>query len=87
MVDSTCDSCWFHEWWYAGEYLTQELRNQLNELSVQVNAQLEHAIRRYNGGGLSYPAVVFVSPEALGNIYEGHRFCGKGVGEPLKSTA
>lgn len=86
VVDSTCDSCWFHEWWYAGEYLTQELRNQLNELSAQVNTQLDFAIRRCNAG-LPYPAVVFVSPEDLGTIYEGHRFCEKGIEEPLKGNA
>jgi hypothetical protein len=86
VVDSTCDSCWFREWWYAGEYLTQELRNQLNELSAQVNTQLDFAIRRYNAG-LPYAAVVFVSPEDLGTIYEGHRFCEKGVEEPLKGSA
>lgn len=86
VVDSTCDTCWFHEYWYAGEYLTMALRNQLNELSAEVNDEIESAVAKYNRF-LPYPKVVFVSPEKLGNIYEGKRFCEKGVSEPLKGDS
>lgn len=83
VEDSTCDKCWFHEWWYAGGYLTTLLRNRLNELSYQVNSQLSFAIRKYNAGR-PYPAVVWISPDDADYIYKGHRFCDKGVAEPLK---
>lgn len=84
-VDSTCNTCWFHEYWYAGEYLTQNLRNQLNQLSVDVNNQIEFAINKYNAL-LPYPKVVFVSPDNL-KLYDGKRFCEKSVSEPLKGSA
>jgi hypothetical protein len=83
VVDDTCDSCWFHEYWYAGEYLTMLLRNQLNELSAEVNDQIAFAIKRYNAR-LPYPKVVFVSPDTLSGIYDGKRFCENRVSEPLK---
>lgn len=86
VEDDTCDHCWFREWWYAGNYLTTQLRSELNELSYQVNNQLNFAIRRYNAGR-TYPVVVWVSPDDTRDLYGGHRFCEKGVGEPLKGSA
>ncbi|KAK7182275.1 hypothetical protein PSPO01_11748 [Paraphaeosphaeria sporulosa] len=49
-----------------------EVADKLNELSTPVNDQIDFAIRRYDAG-LSYPKVVHVNLEGLGNIY--HRKC------------
>jgi hypothetical protein len=84
VADTTCDSNYFQELIYAGEFLTTTLRNQLNELSVLVNDQIDFAINKYNAP-LPYPKVQHVNLEKLGNIYQGKRFCEKGVSETLKS--
>ena len=86
VVDNVCDNCYFREGIWAGEYLTRDLRNTLNELSVEVNDQIGYAIRRYNAGR-PYPKVVFVSPEAIGTIYEGKRFCEAKIQETQKTEA
>ncbi|KAH7071790.1 LysM domain-containing protein [Paraphoma chrysanthemicola] len=86
VADTTCDSSYFQELIYAGEYLTTTLRNQLNELSVLVNDQIDYAIKRYNALE-PYPKAVHVYIEKLNNIYQGHRFCEPGVKETLKSEA
>lgn len=85
VVDTVCDGSYFVEYIYAGEYLTTKLRNQLNQLSTLVNDQIDFAIRRYNAG-LPYPKVVHVDLEGMGNIYQGKRFCERGVRETLKSA-
>ncbi|KAH8744127.1 LysM domain-containing protein [Diaporthe sp. PMI_573] len=86
VADTACDSSYFQEGIWAGEYLKTTLRNQLNELSTLVNDQIDFAIRRYNAG-LAYPKAVHVNIEKLGNIYQGKRFCELGVKETLKTEA
>ncbi len=46
-VDTTCDKNYMHEWTYFGEYLTQALRRQLNELAAELNTHLRYAIQAY----------------------------------------
>jgi hypothetical protein len=84
--DTTCDNSYFQEGFWAGEYLTTTLRNQLNELSTLLNDQIDFAIRLYNAG-LAYPKAVHVNIEKEGNIYQGKRICEPGVKETLKSEA
>jgi hypothetical protein len=83
VADTTCDSSYFQEGFWAGEYLKTRLRGQLNELSILVNDQIDFAIRLYNAG-LPYPKAVHVNIEKRGNIYQGKRFCELGVKETLK---
>ncbi|KAL2017482.1 hypothetical protein VTK56DRAFT_2078 [Thermocarpiscus australiensis] len=85
IADTVCDSCYFNQYIWAGQYLTTQLRGQLNYLSTQVNQQISFAIQKYNAG-LSYPKAVYVGPDELG-IYSGHRFCEPGVKETLKTEA
>ena len=83
VKDNTCDTCYFQELIWAGEYLKQALRNQLNELSIKVNDAIKQAITKYNVNR-EYPRAVLIAPDALG-LYEGRRFCEFGVKETLKS--
>ncbi|KAI0452791.1 pectate lyase superfamily protein-domain-containing protein [Xylaria acuta] len=86
VQDTECDTSYFHEYWYSGEYLTTTLRNQLNKLSADVNGQIDFAIRRYNAAR-PYPKVMHVNIDGLGNIYDGKRFCELGVNEPYRDEA
>ncbi|TQV92116.1 hypothetical protein V2A60_004415 [Cordyceps javanica] len=84
VSDKTCDSSYFIEGIWAGNYLTLPLRLRLNDLSIKLNEKLRYIIRRYNGGR-PYPRAKLVDIDALPNIYNGHRFCEPGVKETLKS--
>lgn len=82
--DKTCDTNYFHEAIYAGNYLTQALRQQFNELSNRVNKQIDDAIGNFNAN-LPYPQVVFVSLDERNGVYNGRRFCEPGRNETLKT--
>ena len=83
---TTCDTSYFQEGIWAGEYLKTALLNQLNELSTLVNDLIDVAIGQYHPG-LLYPKAAHVNIEKLGNIYQGKRFSEPGVRETLKSEA
>src|SRR3569833_2803857 len=87
VADTTnCDTSYFQEGIWAGEYLKTALLNQLNELSTLVNDLIDVAIGQYHPG-LLYPKAAHVNIEKLGNIYQGKRFSEPGVRETLKSEA
>lgn len=81
--DFTCDTSYFREAAFAGEYLVRSLRLRLNELSAKVNTQIEFAIDRYNVN-LKYVKAVFLDLDEDYGIYAGQRFCEAGVVETLK---
>lgn len=72
-----CDDRSFGIWWH-GPKLERRLRQRMNNMVLAVNEKIKRSIENINSE-YATPKAFFVDYDAL---FEGHRFCEKGVDEP-----
>lgn len=63
----------------AQPFLTRELRKQLNDVVITLNAMLSHVVESVNTYYTDSQRVVFIDPNPA---FKGHRWCEEGVYEP-----
>ncbi|KAH0557073.1 hypothetical protein GP486_005137 [Trichoglossum hirsutum] len=77
QVTTQCDNVSWNFWWTPGaSKMTRGLRQRMNDLLLQLNAQIRGAVLAAGS-----PRVFFVDYDGQ---FEGHRFCEEGVTEPQR---
>ncbi|KAK6952962.1 hypothetical protein Daesc_005259 [Daldinia eschscholtzii] len=76
-VTDDCDEMSFGVWW-NGPKLKKDLRIQMNEMVLEVNAKIRETVKTINSHFIK-DKVIFIDYD---RGFDGHRFCEEGVKEP-----